>query len=72
MVKQRAADSVLANDVFLRHIAVAHLRHVAYMNHGAAHHFDRQIVQQIDPRRIDVEINRHFFSADLGHAAWIS
>ena len=52
-------------------IAVAHLCHVAYMNHGAAHHFDRQIVQQIDPRRIDVEINRHFFSADLGRAARI-
>src|SRR5438874_7065754 len=41
------------------------------MNHSAAHHFDRQIVQQIDPRRIDVEINGHFFSADLGRAAWI-
>src|SRR5438445_11083937 len=41
------------------------------MNHSAAHHFDRQIVQQIDPWRIDVEINRHFFSADLGGATWI-
>src|SRR5256885_1163305 len=69
--QQGAADAVLSNDVFLREIAITHLCHVAYMNHSAAHHFDRQIVQQIDPWRIDVEINRHFFSADLGRAAWI-
>src|SRR5207244_2945480 len=69
--QQGAADAILSNDVFLREIAITHLCHVAYMNHSAAHHFDRQIVQQIDPWRIDVEINRHFFSADLGRAAWI-
>src|SRR5204862_383243 len=66
-----ASSTRLPNDVFLRDIAITHLCHVAYMTHSAAHHFDRQIVQQIDPWRIDVEINRHFFSADLGRAAWI-
>src|SRR5213080_1650677 len=55
----------------MREITIAHLGNIADVNHGPAHTFNRQVVQQIDPWRIDVEINRHFFSADLGRAAWI-
>src|SRR5207245_10708024 len=42
-----------------------------YINHNDAYNFDTKNVKQIDPRWIDVEINRHFFTADLRRAAWI-
>ena len=47
-------------------IAITHLGHVADANHRPADALDRYIVQQIDTRRIDVQIDRHFLSADLG------
>src|SRR5205807_4456938 len=52
--EQCAADTVLANDVFLREITITHLRHIADVNHGPADTFYRQVVQQIDSRRVNV------------------
>ena len=69
--EQRASDTILPNDVFLREITITHLRYIAYVNHGPADTLYRQVVQHIDTQRIDVEIDRHFLPADLRRAAGI-
>ena len=67
--EQGTTYAILPNDVFLRHIAVADLRHVAYRNYCSADIFHRQVVQEIDPERANVDIDRNLFASNLGYAA---
>ena len=69
--QQHAALPVLSDDIGLRGKTVAHLCDVPNVNDGAADTFDRQVVQQTNSRRVNIEINRHFFSADLSYTARI-
>ena len=68
--QQRAPHAVLAHDILLRLIAVAHLGDVAHVNGRAVHRLDRQDRSvRSRTRRAGVELDVKFGRADLGGAA---
>ena len=66
--KQGAANAILANDVLLRIVAVTHLSDVTDSNLRAIDHFNRQIVQGVDPRRKSIDVDRILRRAKFGRA----
>ena len=67
--QQRAAHAILADDVLLRLIAVADLRHVAEVDRRALDGFDGQIVEFFENPRAGIDFDVVLGRPDFGSAA---
>ncbi len=68
--EQRGANPILRDDVGLDCESVAHLCHIADVNHRAVHLLDRQIIQHLQDLRAGVEPHVVFAVANFLRAGW--
>jgi hypothetical protein len=66
--EEGAAHAVLAHDVLLGLVAVAHLGHIAHEDRGAVDGADGEIVEFVENARAGVELHLVFGGADFGGA----